>query len=132
MTGCASPRSLHCPTVLSQINKISARLTHFESLEATFPDVLAIASQILPLHSALIIEGRFGRRPSATIWHAPSADDQALATAKVHAQAAFAYLKGLSADETRQLQAEQILAKIPFVTAGLQSETRLNFQNLLV
>ena len=89
--------------ILGLMNEISKMLTCFDSLELSFPKILAITANIMPVHSALVIEHRDGVAKS-TVWHGPGANERRLDAALTHGKEALVHLQRLAPDEAEQLK----------------------------
>src|SRR5450759_1794725 len=83
---------------LRLLYEISKLLTRFESAETTVPRILALATEAVPLRSAIVIlEGRGPRaRGRALVWTAEEVSASHLRAAKDHAKTSYAYLTSAS------------------------------------
>jgi signal transduction histidine kinase/ActR/RegA family two-component response regulator len=88
--GAAAAPSIPATLHLEQLHEISQLLTAFESVERTFPLVVAVVAKALPLRSAVLVLKGYAAT-TTTVWtpEGSSRDGQAV-TAR--AEAAFAYL----------------------------------------
>src|SRR6185312_9049919 len=75
---------------LEHLYDISKLLTRFQTFERTVPEVVALISDTLPLHSAVFIL-ETGGAPQTAIWQGASESAGQLRTAKEHAQEAYSY-----------------------------------------
>lgn len=82
--------------------EIAEVLAQFESVEETFPAVIAILAQALPLHTVIFL-GTSRGRPGTFLWQAKGESASAYAEAKAHARRAYAYLMGPGAAEPADL-----------------------------
>jgi PAS domain S-box-containing protein len=76
---------------LERLYAISKRLTHFESVEQTVPEVMAVVGQALPLRSVIFIF-QVGDAPQTITWLPENEDAGRLQAAKEHAQDVYGYL----------------------------------------
>jgi signal transduction histidine kinase len=88
----------HARRYIDHLYELGKLLTGFEGVERTFPRLMAIATQALPLRSALLLEGvssageSVPTRPRLTVWRVPERTAAQLAEAADHAAATYAYL----------------------------------------
>ncbi|WP_257463334.1 sensor histidine kinase [Archangium lipolyticum] len=86
---------------LDYLYEISKRLTGFEGMERTLPEVMVLASQALPLRIAVLLVGMdpsgepVPGRPHLTVWHAGEVTDTQLVLAADRAAATYAWLMGV-------------------------------------
>ncbi|HEX8825102.1 MAG TPA: ATP-binding protein [Archangium sp.] len=92
---------------LDHLYEISKLLTGFESVERTFPKLMALATQVLPLRTALLLEGvdlsgepRL-ERPHLNVWRGTDTSGLRLAQAAGQAASTYAWLVGVKAVEPR-------------------------------
>ncbi|WP_225410927.1 sensor histidine kinase [Stigmatella hybrida] len=86
---------------LGYLYEISKLLSRFEDMERTFPRLMTLATQVLPVRTALVLEGvgadgqalREGPRLSA--WREDGVTDVQLAGAQEQAIASYGYLVGM-------------------------------------
>src|SRR5258706_11457618 len=62
----SNERALRFVLPLYELGRV---LAEFESVERTFPAVIAVVAQALPLHTVIFL-GSSGGRPSAFVWQA--------------------------------------------------------------
>ncbi|MBM7118874.1 sensor histidine kinase [Archangium primigenium] len=92
---------------LEPLYDISKRLTCFESVARTFPEVMALAAQVVPLRTVLLLEGvdEGGQpseaRPHVTVWRRGRMSAQQLRLALQQATETYAYLLGQKVVEVR-------------------------------
>ncbi len=90
---------------LDYLYEISKLLTGFESVERTFPQVMALAARPLALRTALLLEGveaggePLPERPHVTAWCAEGVTNEQLLRAAEHAASTYAYLAGVPSVE---------------------------------
>jgi signal transduction histidine kinase len=88
----------HARRYIDHLYELGKLLTGFEGVERTFPRLMAIASQALPLRTALLLEGVSAagepvpERPRLTVWRVPEQTAAQLAEAAEHAAATYAWL----------------------------------------
>lgn len=78
---------------LNALYHISKLLSHFGSVEATFPKILTSAAKTFPLRTAVLIDN-WEKKPKTTIWHSEQADHQQVVAATLHAREMFSFLRG--------------------------------------
>jgi signal transduction histidine kinase len=80
---------------LRHLYEISKRLTRFETLARTVPEILALLSESVPLRTAILMVEQ-GAEPKIRIraitWHADGVSTSRLREARAHAKTAYAYL----------------------------------------
>ncbi len=85
---------------LEYLYEISKRLTGFEGLARTFPELMTLASRVLPLRSVLLLEGvdvdgnLALERPRLTAWRVAEVTAPQLSVTADRAAATYAYLVG--------------------------------------
>ncbi|HEX8697938.1 MAG TPA: hypothetical protein VF815_03795, partial [Myxococcaceae bacterium] len=95
----------HARRHLDYLYEISKQLTGFEGVKSTFPPLMAIAAQALPLRTALLLEGvdegchPLPERPYMTAWQSGGVTSAQLAVAADRALSAYAYLAGVKGVE---------------------------------
>ncbi|HMI84519.1 MAG TPA: ATP-binding protein [Polyangiaceae bacterium] len=81
---------------LKRLYEISKRLTRFESIARTLPEVLALISESVPVRTAILIleeQGdQGGSRTRAITWHAEGLSTERLRAAQAQASATYSYL----------------------------------------
>jgi signal transduction histidine kinase len=86
---------------LDYLYEISKLLVGFEGVERTFPEVMALTSQALPLRTALLLVGRdpggnpLPDRPHLTVWQAQDVTGMHVSSAIDQAAATYAWLAGV-------------------------------------
>lgn len=78
---------------LRVLYRISKLLLTFESLEKSFPEILAIGAQGFPLLTAILIE-QWEQAPRITLWHSENATQEQIAHSTINAREAYSYLAG--------------------------------------
>ncbi|ATB44392.1 sensor histidine kinase [Cystobacter fuscus] len=92
----------HARRHLGYLYEISKLLSGFENVEHTFPRLMALATQVLPVRTALLLEGvdadgqTCPDRPGLTAWRANDVTDAQWAGALEQALARHGYLVGVS------------------------------------
>jgi signal transduction histidine kinase len=87
---------------LNHLYEISKGLAGFEGVERTFQEVMALATQVLPLRNALLLVGfeaggePLPERPSMTVWRAEDEPDARLRVAAEQAASTYAWLVGVA------------------------------------
>ncbi len=91
----------HARHHLDHLYEISKLLASFEGVERTFPRLMELATQALPLRTALLLEGVDAAgepclaRPRLTAWRAAGVTTAQLSAAASQAASAYAYLAGV-------------------------------------
>ena len=88
--GSGTARPVHAVERLRRLHEVSRLLTAFESVEKTFPSVMAVVGTILPLRSAVLVMK--GHTSASTAVWTPAGSPRELETVTRRAEAAFAYL----------------------------------------
>src|SRR3954470_6063041 len=78
---------------IRQLYETSKLLANFESVDRTVPAVFALATSVLHIRIAILVE-RSGGRPTTSAWHASSVGQDELVEATKAARTNFAYLAG--------------------------------------
>jgi signal transduction histidine kinase len=92
---------------LDHLYEISKRLGAFDSVERTFPELMTLASQVLPLSTALLLEGvdsggdPLPEHPHLTVWSAGESPVSRLSLVAGHAATTYAWLVGVERVELR-------------------------------
>src|SRR5687767_5977614 len=76
-----------------QLYEISKLVARFESVQGTVPEVLALATNMLHVRIAILVEGIEGRTVTS-VWRASSVRQDELEDATKQARTAYAYLVG--------------------------------------
>ncbi|HYO57752.1 sensor histidine kinase [Archangium sp.] len=97
---------------LDHLYEISKRLAGFEGMEHSFPEVMALATQALPLRTALLLVGLdsggepLPERPLLTVWRAADVSAVQLTVAAERAASTYAWLVGAAGVEPQHEAAE--------------------------
>ncbi|WP_309890555.1 GAF domain-containing sensor histidine kinase [Archangium sp.] len=92
---------------LDHLYEISKLLTAFESVEHCFAELMTLASQVLPLRTALLLEGvdsggePLPEHPRLTLWRAAETPVSRLSLAAGRAASTYAWLVGVERVELR-------------------------------
>jgi hypothetical protein len=101
-------------------------LRRFDCVERTVPRVLGVLNEVLPLASAVLIEGRAGKL-RMLVWHAAEARPEWLLRAETNAHASYSFLTG---PVPRSMEVERLtLAHLPEmpVRGAIPADAQPNF-----
>ncbi|HEX8441682.1 sensor histidine kinase [Archangium sp.] len=99
---------------LDHLYEISKLLNAFEGVERTFPELIVLATQVLPLRTAFLLEGvgpngePLPERPRLTVWRAAEVTAEQLSRAAEKAAATYAWLVGVKEVEPQGGQAAEL------------------------
>ncbi len=79
---------------LKILYRISKLLSSFDSVEETFPKIVALAAETFPLATVVLIDN-WRSRPKTVVWHSKNATHEQTVAAALYASKLYAYLSNL-------------------------------------